>query len=96
MSLRCNHCPFAGSDWSDFHDTGYIGPKCELHPKNECEGCLTPAVVIFFKYVQYKKHEKKSLEYEAQMIQWEQEHQDEINQIISDGEDDWYRQTFVE
>ena len=92
MSFRCRRCPFAGSDWSSYNDTGYIGPKCELHSNNECDGCLTPFSVILIKHLQYKNQEKKALEYESQMLRWEKAHQDEINQIISDSEDDRYRQ----
>ena len=61
MSLRCNHCPFGGSDWSDYNETGHVSPKCYLYKHNECEGCATPLLVIWLKYRKKLKDSEKDI-----------------------------------
>lgn len=61
LSIKCKVCPFAGSDWSDYNSTGYVGPKCYLYRHNECEGCATPLLVIWLKYRKKLKDSKKEL-----------------------------------
>jgi len=90
-SKRCERCPLCASDWSDFHDTGYIGAYCSYHPKNEAEGCWTPWLVIWIVHRRQLRAEKKAIEYENQLYQWEQEHEREILEYQVAAEDEWYQ-----